>query len=111
MAASERRRAQRILFISSAILRYNHNQAMEARVDTRDISLHGLFLQTDAVLPIDTPCEIEIQLSGTTSKMDFTVQGVVCRHDPAGMGVDFTHLAPDSSIHILNLVKLHAAEQ
>lgn len=110
MATSERRQARRILFASKAILRYGHKGVLEAKVNTRDISLHGLFLETNTFIPIDTSCAIEIQLSGTTSKMNFTVQGEVCRHDPAGMGIVFTHLDPDSTIHIINLVELHAAE-
>ena len=105
----EQRQAQRILFVSKAIVRHGPDQAIEAKVDTRDISLKGLFLETDAVIPVDTSCELEIHLSGATSKMDFTVQGVICRHDSSGMGVAFTHLDEDSYLHIINLVKLHAA--
>jgi hypothetical protein len=41
--------------------------------------------------------------------MDFRAQGVVQRHDTTGMGIAFTHLEPDSYLHILNLVKLHSA--
>jgi hypothetical protein len=109
MDASEQRRSQRIRFTSKAILRYGHDLSLEAKVDTRNISLHGIFLETDTRIALNTSCDIEIHLSGATSLMNFRAQGVIQRHDPAGMAVSFTHLEPDSYLHILNLVKLHEA--
>jgi len=110
MPSSGRRRSRRIVFTSAALLQHGDNGSFEAQVDTRDISLHGLMLKTDARLPIETPCTIELHLSGSTSKMDVFIQGVVRRHEDTGMAIDFTHLDPDSFLHILNLVKLHEAE-
>lgn len=110
MDAPERRRSQRILFTSTAILRYGKDLSLEAKVDTRDISLQGVFLETGNLLPITTPCDIAIHLIGATSAMDFHAQGVVQRHESIGMAIAFTHLDPDSYLHILNLIKLHAAE-
>ena len=107
----ELRRAPRVVFQSSAIIRYEHDRVTEVEVDTRNISIKGLYLETDIRIPVDTPCKITIQLAGTTSKMDFKVEGVVCRHDQTGMGIAFTQLNPDSYLHIVNLVKLHAAEE
>lgn len=106
----EQRRAPRIVFISSALVRYEHGRVMETKVDTRNISLKGLYLETATPIPVETLCDITIHLTGATSKMDFKVQGVVCRHDPSGMGIAFTHLDEDSYLHIVNLVSLHAAE-
>ncbi|MCL2790268.1 MAG: PilZ domain-containing protein [Desulfobulbus sp.] len=110
MTASERRRSRRIEFASAALLRYGDNCSLEARIDTRDISLHGLMLTTDVRLPVETPCVIELHLSGTTSEMDVVAHGVIQRHEDAGMAIAFTRVDPDSFIHILNLVKLHEAE-
>lgn len=109
MSTIERRQSQRISFISSAILRYGGQHILETEVDTRDISLQGVFVQTGQRIALDTPCDIEIHLVGSTSAMDFRAQGVVRRHDAAGMAIAFTHLEPDSYLHILNLIKLHAA--
>jgi hypothetical protein len=109
MDASEQRRSQRIRFTSKAILRYGQDMALEAKVDTRNISLHGIFLDTDTRIPLSTACDIEIYLTGATSAMDFHARGEIQRHDPVGMAVVFTHLDPDSYLHILNLVKLHEA--
>lgn len=106
----EQRRAPRVVFISTARLSYDHDQVMEAQVDTRNISLTGLYLETEARILVDTPCTIAIQLAGATSKMDFKVEGVVCRHDRTGMAITFTRLNPDSYLHIANLVNIHAAE-
>ncbi|MCL2340215.1 MAG: PilZ domain-containing protein [Proteobacteria bacterium] len=110
MTSSGHRRSHRIEFTSAALLRYGDNGLLEARVDTRDISLHGVMIKTDSRLPIATPCTVELHLSGATSEMDVVVQGVIQRHEDTGMAVAFTHLDPDSFLHILNLVKLHEAE-
>ena len=111
MTASEQRRSQRVCFTSKAIIRSSEDPPLEAAVDTRNISLHGVFLEPDILLPLATPCEVEIFLSGTTSSMSFLAEGVVQRHDPSGMAIAFTHLEPDSYLHVLNLVQLHAAEE
>lgn len=107
--APEQRQARRIVFNTRALVRYDQGQSTEARVDTANISLKGLYLETEDRLPIDTPCTIEIHLTGPTSVMDFKVRGRICRHDQGGMGIAFTHLDPDSALHIVNLVNLHAA--
>ena len=109
MSASEQRQSERINFISTAILRYGSEYTLEARVDTRDISLQGVFVQTEQRIALNTPCNLEIDLVGNTSAMDFRVKGVIQRHDATGMAIAFTHLEPDSYLHILNLVKLHAS--
>ncbi|WP_028317895.1 PilZ domain-containing protein [Desulfobulbus elongatus] len=111
MAPSERRRSRRIVFAGTAVLRYGDDGVLEAEVDTRNISLHGLSFETDVRLPLETPCAVEIRLSGVTSRMDVRAQGVIQRHDPAGMAVAFTQLDPDSFLHILNLVRLHEADE
>ena len=110
MDGSDQRRSARIRFAGRALLRYGHNRSLETEVDTRNISLHGVFFETAARIPLGTACDIEIHLSGATSTMDFLAQGVIQRHDPAGMAVAFTCLDPDSYLHILNLVKLHEAQ-
>lgn len=110
MSVSEQRRSQRIRFSCQAVVHYGPDLSLSADVDTHDISLHGLFLKTSQLLPMDTRCEIEISLSGSTSSMLFLARGMVCRHDATGMAVNFTQLDPDSYLHILNLVKLHEAE-
>lgn len=107
----EQREARRIVFKSSAVIRYEQGKAMEAKVDTADISLKGLFLETETRIPLETPCTIEIRLTGPTSKMDVKAKGLVCRHEQGGLAISFTHLDPDSRLHIVNLVNLHAAAE
>ena len=75
MSASERRQSPRISFISTAILRYGSQHTLEAQVDTRDISLQGVFVQTEQRIDLDTPCNLEIHLIGSTSAMVCAVSG------------------------------------
>jgi hypothetical protein len=110
MDDSERRRSVRIRFAGKALLRYGHNLSLETEVDTRNISLHGVFIETSAHIPLGTACDIIIHLRGATSTMDFRAQGVIQRHDPTGLAVAFTCIDPDSYLHVFNLVKLHEAQ-
>ncbi|MCL2459588.1 MAG: PilZ domain-containing protein [Desulfobulbus sp.] len=110
MSFSGRRRSRRIVFSSAAVLQYGDDDLLELQVDTHNISLHGLYLITEVRLPLETPCTVKISLAGATSRMEAIAQGVVRRHEPDGIAVAFTHLDPDSFLHILNLVKLHEAE-
>ncbi|NLX17695.1 MAG: PilZ domain-containing protein [Desulfobulbus sp.] len=109
MSTEERRQSRRISFVSTAVLRYGEGQILETAVDTRDISLDGVFVETPERLAPGTSCDVEIHLTGGTSRMHFFAQGVVRRHDAKGMGIAFTRLEPDSYLHIFNLVKLHTA--
>lgn len=103
---NERRKAQRIFFTSAALIHYDSGQTITAAVETDNISLKGLFLITETKIPLQTDCSVDITLEGTSSALNFTVAGTVCRHDPDGFAVAFSNIDPDSFAHIKNLMHL-----
>ena len=69
-----------------------------------------IFLETTITIPLGTSCVVDLDLKGTTSKLHFTIQGTIARHEPQGMAIAFTDLNPDSYAHIQNLVALNASQ-
>lgn len=111
MTKQDRRKAHRISFESTIIIRSRDDNAVTGKVDTRDISLSGLYLKTWQRIPLETVCKVEIELTGSTSKLRFAVDGIISRHDDDGMGIAFLKLSPDNFLHISNLIKLHTKEE
>ncbi|MEW5723840.1 MAG: ATP-binding protein [Thermodesulfobacteriota bacterium] len=77
---------------------------------TRDLSLKGLFVETDRKLPVETPVDVSLELSGTTSLVSLAMKGKVARVDAAGMGIDFTEIDLDSFYHLRNIVLYNAGD-
>jgi hypothetical protein len=75
---------------------------------TRDVCMNGLYMVSEAVLPVDTPCRVTLLLSGTEERIQ--VNGRVVRVDGSGMAMCFTEiLGLESYEHLRNLL-LHNAE-
>lgn len=55
----------------------------------KNISMNGIFVETDKVIPLNTPCGIEVIVTGPHSKLTIETRGFVSRNDPAGLGVKF----------------------
>lgn len=106
----ERRIAKRIHFETDASIYYGSNDVTKASLETKDISLAGVFLKTPSKIPTGTDCFLDIAVSGSTSKMHFTVEGTISRQEEEGLGISFTKLNPDGYAHIKNLMTLHAAK-
>ncbi len=105
----ERRKDRRIRF-ESRICIVTEDGMVKAEADSRDISLMGIYLVPEKKLPLNTFCSLKITVKGTSSCMDLTVHGKVCRVDEQGMGIAFLDMKKDSFIHIKNLVMLHTAD-
>ncbi|MEN8190231.1 MAG: PilZ domain-containing protein [Thermodesulfobacteriota bacterium] len=103
MQDQERRQKKRVRFKTGVVLKTEWNE-FSADAHSRDISLDGIFIQTDAPLEIGQFCELDITLSGTSSKLQLTVKGRVVRREDQGIAIKFTEFDIDSYIHLKNLV-------
>ncbi len=59
------------------------------RANMKNISMKGIFVETDAAIPVGSPCRVEIVISGKNSRLIMETEGIVCRHDPHGFGIQF----------------------
>ena len=98
-----RRTKTRVHFETQVIVRTSDAE-LTSRASSKDISLRGLFIQTDASLPVGAPCEVEILLTGSSSRLSIQVRGHVARQDAEGLGIEFESIDPDSYFHLRNLL-------
>jgi len=109
MSDKERREAGRVRF-ESRILIKTEGDTIGATADSRNISLKGMYVMPEKKLELNTPCILDITLTGNTSKMTITIPGKICRHDEKGMGIAFTDMKVDNFVHIKNLINLHSSQ-
>ncbi len=105
----DKRSAKRIKFDSKVQIWCKRNTCLKGKVDSKNISLTGLYVETTERLDLEATCRVDINLIGASSEMICSIKGTICRHDDQGMGIVFTKLSPDNYLHIENLVRLHAA--
>ena len=77
---------------------------------TRNISMKGIFVETDAQLEVGTECEIHMFLEGKSIPVDIMVKGRVQRVTDEGMGCMFTEVGLDAYEHIHNLILLNTED-
>ena len=106
---NERRGDGRIRF-ESRVRIHTEDGTINAEVDSRDISLMGIYLVPEKKLAINTFCTLNICINGESSIMEFIIHGKVCRHDTEGMGVAFLDMEKDTFVHLKNLIMLHTAD-
>lgn len=104
----DKRNAERVRFRSRIVI-HAEDTDLEATAESRDISVMGVYIHTDSMLPTGTKCRLSITLTGNSSEMHLDLAGLICRHDATGMGITFTDLDVDNFVHLKNLVLLHKA--
>jgi hypothetical protein len=97
VADNEQRKNFRVPYKAMACLWSLKQDAKEIRCDqTRDISLKGIYCYSDIKLSAGTPCEVELHISDTSSKLVLFFKGRVVRTDDSGMGIRFEEMDLDS---------------
>jgi len=98
-----RRKKTRVDFQTQVSVRTEDAEVL-SKTHSRNISLRGVYLETEEALPLGTSCEVDILLSGTSSLLSIRVRGKVARQDANGLGIVFESIDPDSYFHLKNLI-------
>ena len=73
-----------------------------------DISTGGVFIETDAPLPIDAQCALRLNIPGDQEMMDLQGHVVWIKQRsnslPAGMGIHFINLSPAQADKIRDFI-------
>ncbi|MBW6520452.1 MAG: PilZ domain-containing protein [Desulfoarculaceae bacterium] len=86
----ERRECTRTPFLADVILR-SELTAAGVKADLLNISISGMFVRVDQLLPVGTPCTIEIIVAGTHSRLRLEdIEGTVVWQDELGVALHFT---------------------
>ena len=97
----EKRNFSRVDFRVSALLQ---SEGVALKGEVKDVSLHGLYLATDQLLPIGTPVEITIYLSAAVEPVVINVSGTVARQMQDGIGCSFDKIDVDSFAHLRSVI-------
>ena len=97
----EKRRHKRVAFGTEAVVR-SGDVSISGTVS--NLSMKGMLVATKDRLPGNDILEIEIVLSGSSTKLAIEVKGKLIRQTEEGIAVEFTEMDLDSFMHLKNVV-------
>jgi len=87
------RRHERTDCQTEAIIHYR-GRSISGKVE--NLSLKGLFVQTEEIIPIDEQVEIAIYFHGISGGLSFSIQATAVRATDQGVGFNFKKIDVDS---------------
>lgn len=79
---------------------------------TDDLSLNGLFLDTDEVVPVGTSCSVSMRFPiDLPDALCMTAQARVARVRPNGLALHFHEIPLETLEHLRNLIRYQAADE
>ncbi len=108
---SNKRRFKRVDYTIKVFLETGDSR--QTYLETRDINMRGIFVETEAPLPVGASGKLTIHLQFGSQNEEVHAAFKVVRsqkasaEQPAGMGLEFTEIDSDSSITLFNMVKAH----
>ncbi len=107
---SERRNGIRVDFATKVLIKVRGQQT-QYDGDSRDISLRGIFLNTDDSLEIDSTCDIELLLAGAKDDIIISLSGHIVRKEEKGYAIFFDSVDLDSYTHLKNIIKYNSPSE
>ncbi|MEN8190861.1 MAG: PilZ domain-containing protein [Thermodesulfobacteriota bacterium] len=87
---AEKRTRVRTPFVTEAII-ISEAVNLKADVELSNISISGMFVETDQVIEKGTLCDVQIIINGKHSRLIIDdIQATVVRHEEGGLGLNFT---------------------
>ncbi len=109
--SQEKREYSRVSFTTRIDVTMDPNgENIALSVDSRDLSLRGVFAQTERKFSAGTPCDVVIYLTGSIEGIKLQIQGKVVRQDEAGVGIIFDAMDLDTYTHLKNIVRYNTGE-
>ncbi|MFH1135898.1 MAG: ATP-binding protein [Pseudomonadota bacterium] len=107
MSENQRKRT-RVNFKTEVALRVEQEEY--SGLKSRDLSLKGIFVETNQVIPEGTAVDLVLSLSGSSSKVELKIKARVARVGPDGLGLDFTEIDLDSFFHLRNIILYNSGQ-
>ena len=102
MESENRRKRTRVQFSVTVEITADEKYIVSGK--SRDISLKGIYVITDEKLPVNTHCELGINLTGSSSQLALRMKGKVTREGTDGFGIEFLEMESDSFYHLRQIV-------
>jgi hypothetical protein len=87
-STEDKRRRMRIQFETQVLLHFD-DQDSALKASLKNISMSGIFVKTGEIIALHTPCRVEVILNATNSRLTMETEGMVCRHEDSGLGIEF----------------------
>jgi hypothetical protein len=78
--------------------------------DSRNLSLNGIFVETDETIAVHTPCTVSIYLSGTAVPRCLSAPGEVVRSEARGIAIAFDPMDIDTYTELRNIVRYNSQD-
>jgi hypothetical protein len=104
----DERNKSRVVFHVNASLDYN-GRTINGEVD--NLSINGMYVNTEEKIPVDKEVEVSIYLSGTTSELSLKINGIIIRQDDKGVAVKFTQIGFDSYVHLRSIIDFNKLDE
>jgi hypothetical protein len=79
--------------------------AIQLDGDSKNLSLKGIFIETDKDVPLRARCRVQVFLSGTVSPIALSMEGVVTRKESNGFAIGFDSMDIDTYAELKNIVR------
>ena len=107
----ERRKCSRVAFTTDIHIHLEtKDKEIEIQGYSKNLSLNGIFVNTDERIELETTCEIRIRLTGSVDKIELQIKGRVARISNNGMGIVFDSMDVDSYSHLKNIVQYNSID-
>lgn len=105
----DKRKYSRVFFKTKVLIDFN-NIRIQGKVE--NLSMKGAYVKTETSINLLTGDEINLQLNltGTTSKLVLKLKSTVKRVDSDGFGVEFSFIDLDSFTHLKNIIAYNSGE-
>jgi hypothetical protein len=108
MSADHKRRFTRVSFNLKVNLTVGDRVITSNK--SRDLSLGGMFVESNIVHPTGTVCEVQVHLTGETAGLYITAEAEVVRTEPDGMGLIFVRMDVDSLTLLKHLIAIQSGD-
>lgn len=102
MTSQNRRNNSRVPFNATVTMRFD--QRTHERCQTADLSLKGVSVVGVTGHQIGEHCDVQLDLTGSTSNLRLHMKGEVVRVKPEGLALRFFAMDLDSFYHLKNII-------
>jgi len=109
--SDERRKYARVGFSTGIDIKIESNGKQTVlNANSKDLSQRGVFVGTKKTFPLDTPCTVNVHLSGGVDDISLEIRGRVVRQAETGVGIVFESMDVDVYAHLKNIVRYNRDE-
>ncbi len=107
----EKRKHSRVAFATPILIQIEANgEKIDFKGNSRDLSLKGVFIDTQKIFAVGTKCSIKVYITGTIDKLALLMDGSIVRSNESGMGIEFASMNVDTYSHIKNIVSYNSLD-